>query len=219
MISTSSYNDFKSDKYSVYSISGNRGGDAGYNGKCYSALAPKIGFWREWEENIKNRSFEENTKFYIREYWDQVLSKLDPETVYRELDNSILLCYEPNTEFCHRHIVAAWFELLLEVNVSEVVADGYQIEEVSKPGYVKEYLEEIIRTSVNMRGFKSLRAWYLFEKSEKIEAMARELEEKKDECYDDYSDYKRTACFLRCEADMAEDEYYERMNQKKLIKK
>ena len=216
MISTSSYRDFKSDKYGVYSISGDRGVDAGYEGKCYPALAPKIGFWKEWKNNIGKVSFEENTKFYIKEYWNQVLSKLDPEKVFRELDDSILLCYESNMEFCHRHIVAAWFELLLEVSVREIKADGYKIDEISKPEYIKEYLEKIIRNSVNMRNFNSLRAWYLFEKAEKLEAKACELEEKTGECYDDY---RQAACFLRCDADMAEDEYLLRMKQKQLIKK
>ena len=216
MISTSSYRDFKSDKYGVYSISGDRGVDAGYEGKCYPALAPKISFWKEWKNNIGKVSFEENTKFYIKEYWNQVLSKLDPEKVFRELDDSILLCYESNMEFCHRHIVAAWFELLLEVSVREIKADGYKIDEISKPEYIKEYLEKIIRNSVNMRNFNSLRAWYLFEKAEKLEAKACELEEKTGECYDDY---RQAACFLRCDADMAEDEYLLRMKQKQLIKK
>jgi len=119
-------------------------------------------------------------------------------------------------EFCHRHIVAAWFELLLEVSVREIKADGYKIEEVSKPEYIKEYLEEIIRNSVNMRNFNSLRAWYLFEKAEKLEAKACELEEKTGECYDDY---RQAACFLRCDADMADDEYLLRMKHKQLIKK
>ena len=35
MISTSSYNDWQSDKYITYSISGNREKDVNYQGKCY----------------------------------------------------------------------------------------------------------------------------------------------------------------------------------------
>lgn len=215
MICTSSYNDFKTNIYSKYSISGNRGVDAGYEGKCYPALAPKIGFWKEWKNNIGKVSFEENTKFYIKEYWNQVLSKLDPEKVFRELDNSILLCYESNMEFCHRHIVAAWFEILLEEYVPEVKFTDH-LELVSRPEYIKEYLEEIIRKSVNMGNFKSLRAWYLFEKSEELESKADKLEKETGNCYDNY---RQTACFLRCDADMAEDEYLLRMKQKQLIKK
>lgn len=151
----------------------------------------------------------------MQEYWNQVLSKLDPEKVFRGLDNSVLLCYESNTEFCHRHIVAAWFEILLGVKVPEQKAKDYQIEEIDRPEYIKQYLEAVMRLNKNMRGFKSLRALYLFEKGEKLEAKADELEEKTGKCYDGY---RQTACFLRCDADMAEDEYRELQNQKKLIK-
>ena len=140
---------------------------------------------------------------------------MDPEKVFRELDNSVLLCYEPNTEFCHRHIVAAWFEILLEEYVPEVKFTDH-LELVSRPEYIKEYLEAIIRKSVNMGNYKSLRAWYLFEKSEELEAKADKLEKETGNCYDNY---RQTACFLRCDADTAEDEYFLRMKQKRLIKK
>ena len=157
MISTSSHNDWQSDKYRTFSISGNRGKDANYEGNCYPALAPKLEFWKEWHDNIGKIPDEENNRYYIQEYWNQVLSKLDPEKVFRDLDDSVLLCYEPNTEFCHRHIVAAWFELLLGVKVPEMKANGYQTTEVERPEYIKQYLDEIIRINKNMRGFTSLR--------------------------------------------------------------
>ena len=202
MICTSSYDSFDGSNYSVYSISGNLGVDASYNGKCYSALAPKIGFWHEWESNKDNRSFEENTRFYIGEYWKQVLFKLDPLAVFNYLDNSILLCYEPNTEFCHRHIVAAWFEILLGEYVPEVKYNN-GIEIVSRPDYVKDYLEDAMRLDKDMRGFNSLRALYLFEKAELYE---------KHGCHG-------AAVFLKCDADMAESDYNALNKKKKLIKK
>ena len=45
------------------------------------------------------------------------MDKLDPEQVLKELegfsgvseDNIILLCYEKTGTFCHRHLVADWF--------------------------------------------------------------------------------------------------------------
>ena len=40
-----------------------------------------------------------------------------------------MLCYEQNTEFCHRHIVVARFEILLGVNVPEAKARDYEKEE------------------------------------------------------------------------------------------
>ena len=204
MISTSSHNDWQSDKYRTFSISGNRGKDANYEGNCYPALAPKLEFWKEWHDNIGKIPDEENNRYYIQEYWNQVLSKLDPEKVFRELDDSVLLCYEPNTEFCHRHIVSAWFELLLGVKVPEMKANGYQTTEVERPEYIKQYLDEIIRINKNMRGFTSLRALYLFEQGEKLEVLANELEEKTGKNFDNY---RQSACYLRCEADMAEYEY------------
>ena len=90
-----------------------------------------------------------------------------------------------------------------------------RVEEIDRPEYIKDYLEDAMRLNRNMRGFKSLRALYLFEKGEKLEAKADELEEKTGKCYDDY---RQMACFLRCDADMAEAEYRELQNQKKLIK-
>ena len=207
MICTSNYNNWQSDKYTTYAISGNRGRDVNYQGYCYPNLAPKLSFWKIWHNNIGKISEEENNQYYVEEYWKQVLSKLDPEQVYRELDNSILLCYEANTDFCHRHIVAAWFEILLGETVPEVKVKDYQIEEIDRPEYIKEYLEDAMRFNRNMRGFHSLRALYLFEKGEKLELLADELEAKTGECHDEY---RQAACFLRCDADMAEEEYNKR---------
>lgn len=211
MISTSSHKEWNSDKYRTFSISGNRGKDANYKGKCYPALAPKLSFWKVWHDNRGKISEEENNRYYVQEYWNQVLSKLDPDKVYRKLDYSVLLCYEPSSEFCHRHIVAAWFEILLGVNVPELKADGYQVETSERPEYIKEYLEDAMRINRNMRGFTSLRALYLFEKGEDLETKANELEEKTGKCYDHY---RQEACFLRCEADMAEDDYKAQQRQK-----
>ena len=194
MISTSSYNDWKSDKYITYSISGNRGKDANYQGKCYSKLAPKLSFWKQWHDNIGKVSDEENNRYYVQEYWNQVLQKLNPEEVYEKLDNSILLCYESNTDFCHRHIVAAWFEILLDVKVPEQKANGDKVEEVERPAYIKQYLEDAMRCNRNMKGFNSLRALYLFEKKEKLKALENERSE-----YDD--SFKDEIYNLRCSTD------------------
>ncbi|MGM9834946.1 MAG: hypothetical protein ACI31M_04135 [Bacilli bacterium] len=215
MISTSCHKNWQSDHYITYAISGNRGQDANYQGRCYPKLAPKLSFWKVWHDNIGVISEEENIKYYIQEYWNQVLSKLDPEDVYRELDNSILLCYESNMEFCHRHIVAAWFEILLGIKVPEIkIIDG-KIVEVDRPSYIKEYLEDAMRQNRNMRGFNSLRALYLFEKGEKLETLAEEIEIKTGMCSDEY---RQAACFLRCDADEVELEYNKNKSKKQLVK-
>ena len=64
-------------------------------------------------------------------------------------------------------------------------------------------LERIMKENLNMRGFNSLRAWYLFDKGEKFEEKARKLEA----MGKDGDDYKEAACFCRCDADEAEAEY------------
>lgn len=99
MISTSSYSDWQSDMYRTYSISGDRGKKANYKGRCYSKLAPKLSFWKVWHDNIGKIPLEENNRYYIEEYWNQVLSKLNPEEIFSELDGSILLCYEKIQSF------------------------------------------------------------------------------------------------------------------------
>lgn len=215
MISTSSHNNWQTDKYITYSISGNRGKDVNYKGRCYPKLAPKYSFWKIWHENIGKISEEENNRYYVQEYWNQVLSKLNPEQVYRELEYSVLLCYEENTEFCHRHIIAFWFEILLGINVPEQKFNGHIIEDVERPIYIKEYLEEAMRHERDMKGFNSLRALYLYEKSEKIESLSTELEQKFGKCYDEY---KKIASYIRSEADEAETEYNIKINKKYLEK-
>ena len=74
---------------------------------------------------------------------EQVLKDLDPLKVYRDLDYTFLLCYEDNDEFCHRHIVAEWINLLLDIEVPEVKIDKKGIEMVERPSYIRETLEEV----------------------------------------------------------------------------
>lgn len=224
MISTSSYNNWNSNKYRTYSISGDCGKKAGYNGECFKQLAPKLSFYQVWHDNIGVIDEEENNRYYVEQYYEQVLSKLDPEDIYRKLDGSILLCYEDNKEFCHRHIVAGWLEILLNKEIPEEKAYGYNVEKVERPDYIKEYLESAMRKNRNMRGFNSLRALYLFEKGEKLEEKAAKIKESSStdpyinidpfEKAATYREYMQEACYLRCCADEAEEEYNKRRRVK-----
>jgi uncharacterized protein (DUF488 family) len=58
---------------------------------------------------------------FIALYRAQVLDKLDPMQVIRDLggDNFILLCWEAPGEFCHRRVVAAWLRKCTGVLVEE----------------------------------------------------------------------------------------------------
>ena len=151
----------------LISISGDRGKRALYDGVCMSNLSPKMSFWGKWHSNIGKISEEENTKYYIREYYKEVLSKIDPEELYNELiDNSILLCYEDNNEFCHRHLVAFYLELFLGIKTYEVRVnpkrETYHV--LSRPEYLKSMLEDVIKESYDMNGFDTLKDAYLYNK-------------------------------------------------------
>lgn len=51
-----------------------------------------------------------STEDYEIVYREKVLSPLDPWEIYRDHENSVLLCWERIGEFCHRRIVAKWIE-------------------------------------------------------------------------------------------------------------
>ena len=144
MIYTCSHDNYNSYFYLTYAISGNRGRNANYKGNCYSSLAPKKDFWNIWKENPNNLSPLDNNRYYTEMYYLEVLKNLDARDIYNELNNSILLCYEEPSLFCHRHIVAAWFEIELGIEVSEVRVDNYTITKIERPSYYKEWLTEFI---------------------------------------------------------------------------
>lgn len=84
-----------------------------YKGLQYKKLAPKYNFFMEWKKNHDN-------DYYIKCFNEQVLGKLDWFQVYEELQDLAatcgkqhyeiaLICYEKPSDFCHRHLVADWF--------------------------------------------------------------------------------------------------------------
>lgn len=146
------------------SISGDRGEKAGFKGRCFPQLAPKKEFWEIWHNNIGKVPEEENTKYYISEYWNQVLSNLDPQEIFDMIPKgSILLCYEDNMEFCHRHLVAFWLELFLGVSVSEVRENPRRetLTQLDRPEYLKGILETVIKENYDMDGFDTINEAYL----------------------------------------------------------
>ena len=98
-----------------------------YRGLEYKKLAPKYSFFKVWKETHDN-------EFYIKCFEEQVLNNLNVLDVVTDLysmisDPSIqqylymvncppwandryhiaLVCYEKPDNFCHRHLVAEWF--------------------------------------------------------------------------------------------------------------
>ena len=88
-----------------------------YKGLQYKKLAPKWNFFKEWKENNDN-------EYYIKNFNEQILNNLKLEDVLNDLkilaesyniqnniqsNNICLICYEKSDDFCHRHLVANWF--------------------------------------------------------------------------------------------------------------
>lgn len=143
MIYTGKYENCKSGN--LISISGDRGKKVGFQGKVLPVLAPKKDFWIVWEENIGKIDEYENTKYYINEYYKQVLIKINIEDLLKE-ENPILLCYEDSDKFCHRHILAEYIELKYGIKVQEIEIDEKgNITPKKRPKYIREMLLEVIQ--------------------------------------------------------------------------
>ena len=80
-----------------------------YDGLQYKRLAPKYDFFKVWKETHDN-------DYYIKCFREQVLAWLDIKQVCYDLKrmagtgNIALICYEKPGDFCHRHLVAEWFQ-------------------------------------------------------------------------------------------------------------
>ena len=129
----------------LISISGDRGRKVGYTGKAITKLAPKRAFWDIWYNNIGKIPEEENIKYYIEEYYKQVLSKVDIEELLKDEKDPILLCYEKGQDFCHRHVLAEYIEIKYGIKVRDIKIDeNLNIEENKRPEYIRSMLEEVM---------------------------------------------------------------------------
>lgn len=161
-------------------------------------------------------------KDYIKGYYDEVLSKLNPEKVASEIRFTALVSDERTDSLAKRHIISEWLSLytdekICESGLEEIEHGQNRFIQLERPDFIKDILEEVIKESItNMRGFESLKALYLFEKGEKLELLADEMEELTGGCYDHYRQY---ACFYRCEADEAEVQYKNQLERQKYLKK
>lgn len=87
---------------------------AWYTGRTYKKLAPKFYFFKKYKEDGDEES-------YTKQYYAEILNKLDPKETFKELgEHSILLCWEAPDKFCHRHIVAEWLSKNLNIKISEL---------------------------------------------------------------------------------------------------
>ena len=86
-----------------------------YDGLRYKKLAPKYGFFMEWKKMVMNND-PKAEEYYNEHFQKEVIDTLYIGDVIRELfelsegRDFAMLCFEKDGEFCHRHIVAEWFE-------------------------------------------------------------------------------------------------------------
>ena len=87
-----------------------------FEGEKFKPLMPKYEWWKEWHETFAgNIESKESKDWYINKYHMTVLDHLDPLNVARKLKDlakwktTFILCYETPEKFCHRHLVADWF--------------------------------------------------------------------------------------------------------------
>lgn len=129
----------------LISISGDRGRSVGFEGKAIPQLAPKREFWNVWHNNIGKISETENTRYYIQEYYKQVLSKVNIEDLLKDEKDPILLCFEKGQQFCHRHVLAEYIEMTYGIKVRDIKIDeNLNITENERPQNIRKILESVM---------------------------------------------------------------------------
>jgi len=84
-----------------------------FTGREYKKLAPKYWFFKIYKQDG-------DVDYYIEQYYREVLSRLNAQTVYDELgENAIITCWEYPGQFCHRYLVSSWFRNELGLEIGE----------------------------------------------------------------------------------------------------
>jgi len=84
-----------------------------FSGPVYPDLAPSKSLLARYKNGTVSEAG------YEAEFREQ-LTSLDPQRVWNDLHDKVLLCYETADKFCHRHIIAAWIEESLGYKVVEI---------------------------------------------------------------------------------------------------
>lgn len=89
-----------------------------YHGAVYKVLAPTYDCLMAYKRD-------KDADAYVARYKKETLNNLSPSGVFERLralsngNDIALICYEKSSDFCHRHIVAAWFNQYLNLGVEE----------------------------------------------------------------------------------------------------
>lgn len=165
--------------------------------------------------NNKEASYEEQ-KEYIREYYKEVLSKLDPYDMVHKLNGSYLTSDERVESLSKRSIFSEWLKIYSDENINEMAMnENGDFVKFDSSDNVRITLEKIIREEKeDMKGFTSLKALYLYEKSKKLEELSMKFAGDKDF----YAHYERMITILRSEAETI-DYIYTKNKENEYIKR
>lgn len=111
MIYTSYYGNLKKIDKKIEPISISQFTPKGIHIFSMEELAPSKELLNWWKNCEQTKEDEQN---YIDKY-NQQLCSLNPQDIQSKLyelscgKDVVLLCYEKPTDFCHRHLVATWF--------------------------------------------------------------------------------------------------------------
>lgn len=82
-----------------------------WKGEVDKTLAPTSRILNWWKNELteEERLTPKKQAIYKALYIRDVLAKLDVKEYAKKYQNKVLLCFEKTGDFCHRHIVAEWF--------------------------------------------------------------------------------------------------------------
>lgn len=149
-IFTGSYDKCKAGN--LISISFDKGKSAGFEGKTMLELAPYRDFFDVWRDNKGKIPEEENTRYYIEQYYNKILSKVNIEELLKDEKDPILLCYEESNDFCHRHVLAEHINIKYGIVVPEIeINEDLEIKVNQRPSNIRPILEEVMQKEINER--------------------------------------------------------------------
>ena len=142
MIYTASINNCNTNIYPIISIDRK---SIKNNISFYSLLIPNSDIL----ELLNSNNIEDNKKF-IRKFYLSHLSKIDLEKLYNDLNNCIITSTEEFYETSIRHIVSAYLELSLNIDVPEVSINNNEITKLYRPEFIKDEVKKLLLENKNM---------------------------------------------------------------------
>ena len=74
---------------------------------------------------------------------------MDIEKLLKDEKDPILLCYEKEGQFCHRHVLAEFINLKYGIYVPDIsISEDLEIIEHKKPEYIREILKKLMEKEV-----------------------------------------------------------------------